>query len=54
MTGISDTNATFFEVSGRGMVSRERAAALRDPHPRHVQRPAALYGLLGLAGGIVR
>ena len=31
MTGISDTNATFFEVSGRGVVSRKRAAeALRD------------------------
>lgn len=31
MTGISDTNATFFEVSGRGAVSRGRAAeALRD------------------------
>lgn len=30
MTGISDTNATFFEVSGRGAVSRGRAAeALR-------------------------
>lgn len=30
MTGISDTNATFFEVSGRGVVSRKRAAeALR-------------------------
>ena len=155
MTGISDTNATFFEVSGRGVVSRKRAAeALRgrigagavvatdkatayvdvlrdlkvashesydskdrsggrhqphqhrpfaprlvhgplqgsvhqaprrlprlvplaphlhgdrlphrgvhgrtsarqrnllDPHPRHVQRPAALYGLLGRAGGL--
>ncbi len=31
MTGVSDTNATFFEVSGRGVVSRKRAAeALRD------------------------
>lgn len=31
MTGISDANATFFEVSGRGAVSRKRAAeALRD------------------------
>lgn len=31
MTGISDTNTTFFEVSGRGVVSRKRAAeALRD------------------------
>ena len=31
MTGISDTNATFFEVSGRGVVSRKRVAeALRD------------------------
>lgn len=31
MTGVSDTNATFFEVSGRGVVSRRRAAeALRD------------------------
>lgn len=31
MTGISDTNATFFEVSGRGVVSRKRAAeTLRD------------------------
>ena len=30
MTGISDANATFFEVSGRGVVSRKRAAeALR-------------------------
>lgn len=30
MTGVSDTNATFFEVSGRGVVSRKRAAeALR-------------------------
>ena len=30
MTGISDTNAPFFEVSGRGVVSRKRAAeALR-------------------------
>lgn len=30
VTGISDTNATFFEVSGRGVVSRKRAAeALR-------------------------
>ena len=30
MTGISDMNATFFEVSGRGVVSRKRAAeALR-------------------------
>ena len=31
MTGVSDTNAAFFEVSGRGAVSRKRAAeALRD------------------------
>lgn len=31
MTGVSDTDATFFEVSGRGVVSRRRAAeALRD------------------------
>ena len=31
MTGVSDTDATFFEVSGRGAVSRRRAAeALRD------------------------
>lgn len=31
MTGVSDTDATFFEVSGRGVVSRKRAAeALRD------------------------
>lgn len=30
-TGISDTNATFFEVSGRSVVSRKRAMeALRD------------------------
>lgn len=30
MTGVSDANATFFEVSGRGAVSRKRAAeALR-------------------------
>ena len=26
-----------------------RQRLLRDPHPRHVQRPAALYGLLGRA-----
>ena len=31
MTGVSDTDAAFFEVSGRGAVSRRRAAeALRD------------------------
>ena len=29
MTGVSDTNASFFEVSGRGAVSRERAMGAR-------------------------